>query len=300
MVQPAGGFSCARAFRADTLAAYSSAVECVIQAMHTHISEPLTLDEMAEIASLSPFHFNRMFRTITGIPPGEFLSALRLEAAKRLLLTTSLNATDICMDLGYASVGTFVTRFKQLIGVSPLQLRYLASDFTATSLQTRVSQRVEAQRMTVGHAHGVSGYITAPDAFNGLIFAGLFPKPIPHNRPVACVTLAAPGRYQILSVPDGLYYLLAAAVPWSRSALTYLLPEHGLLVAVAERPVLVRGGQASAPLDLALRPRHLADPPILGVFPPLIAGSATSGVHVSQRTFVPIAQDRSSLSRRQI
>jgi hypothetical protein len=58
--------------------------------------------------------------------------------------------------------------------------------------------------------------------------------------------------------------------------LTYLLPETGLLVAVSERPVLVRGGRASAHASLVLRPLRAADPPILGVFPPLLATPAAA------------------------
>ncbi|HEX5548326.1 MAG TPA: AraC family transcriptional regulator, partial [Ktedonobacterales bacterium] len=69
-----------RAYRPATLTAYGQTVERVIQSMRIHLSEPLSLEEMAEIAYLSPFHFNRVFRSITDIPPGEFLASLRLEA----------------------------------------------------------------------------------------------------------------------------------------------------------------------------------------------------------------------------
>ena len=275
-VQPTQQLSPARAYRANTLASYALAVERVIEAMHAHVSEPLSLDEMAEIACLSPFHFHRMFRAITGIPPGEFLAALRLNAAKRLLLTSSLSVTDVCFDLGYASLGTFTQRFKQVIGISPLQLRQLTAELAASSLEPLYDHPRAAHLTTWPPHQGITGAISAPDSFTGLIFAGLFPKPVPQGRPVACVTLTAPGPYHIVPVPDGRYYLLAAAMSRSPGALAYLLPEAGLLVGVAERLVLVRGGRASAPVNLALRPRHMADPPILGVFPPLLATPAAT------------------------
>jgi AraC family transcriptional regulator len=262
--------------RASTLTANSVTVERVIQAMYAHVSDPLSLDEMAEIACLSPFHFNRMFRALIGIPPGEFFAALRLDAAKRLLLTTSLSVTDVCFDLGYSSLGTFVTRFKQLIGLSPLQLRQLADVVVPRGIGSFPDGSREAQGLAVLSNYGVSGTITAPGPFTGLIFAGLFPKPISQGRPIACVTLAAPGRYHIASVPDGRYYLLGAAVPRSPDALSYLLPGAVMLVGVAERPVLVHGDRASGPVDLALRTRRAADPPILGVFPPLLAAPVAS------------------------
>jgi AraC-like DNA-binding protein len=278
---PAPHLTSATAYRAGTLTAHLLAVERVIHAMHAHMSEPLSLDEMAEIASLSPFHFHRIFRAIIGAPPGEFLAALRLDAAKRLLLTTSLRVTDVCFALGYASLGTFTQRFTRLIGLSPLQLRHLADELASTSLQPLADVRGGARRLTVVSSRGVRGSVTAPGSSAGPIFIGLFPRPIPQSRPVACATLAAPGPYQLGPVPDGRYYLFGAAVPRSPSPLTYLLPEAGLLVGGAERPVLVRGGQASVSADLALRPRHVTDPPIVGVFPPLLATPAGSRARMS-------------------
>lgn len=260
-----------RAFRPATLTAYGQTVERVIQSMRAQLSEPLSLEEMAEIAYLSPFHFNRIFRSITDIPPGEFLASLRLGAAKRLLLTTTLSVTDVCFELGYTSLGTFTTRFKQFVGFSPLQLRQMADELASAPIQPLLVAHSEMRLLGATRIGGVRGSITAPDSFSGLIFAGLFPKFIAQNGPVACTTVSAPGAFQIGPVPDGRYYLLAAALPWSQNALTYLLPERGMLVGVSEQSVVVRDGQASAPVELVLRPPCLTDPPILGVFPPLQA-----------------------------
>ncbi|HEX5439416.1 MAG TPA: AraC family transcriptional regulator [Ktedonobacterales bacterium] len=270
-----------RAFRPATLTAYGQTVERVIQSMRAQLAEPLSLEEMAEIAYLSPFHFNRVFRSITDIPPGEFLASLRLEAAKRLLLTTTLSVTDVCFELGYTSLGTFTTRFKQLVGLSPLQLRQMADVLASAPIQPLLVAHSEMRRLGASHTRGVRGSITAPDSFSGLIFVGLFPKFIAPNGPVACTTIPAPGAFQISPAPDGRYHLLAAALPWSRNALTYLLPERGILVGVSERPVVVNGGQASAPVELVLRPPCLTDPPILGVFPPLRAMPAASRIRAA-------------------
>jgi AraC-like DNA-binding protein len=255
--------------RTSTLTSYSQAVEQVIRIMRAQLSEPLSLEEMGEIVYMSPFHFNRVFRSIVGIPPGEFLAALRLNAAKRLLLTTSLSVTDVCFDLGYTSLGTFTERFKHLIGLSPLQLRHLAQNSAMSPLKTLDERSRQAQRLVVSTL-GLSGVISVPGPFSGLIFVGLFPKPIPQHRPIACTTLAAPGPYQIALIPDGSYYVLSAALPRSQSVLTYLLPESGVLVGVSDQSVLVRGGRASVSVDLRLRPLTPTDPPILGVFPPLL------------------------------
>jgi transcriptional regulator GlxA family with amidase domain len=101
------------------------AAERVVREMRQRLGDSLTLDEMAEIAMMSPYHFNRVFRRLTGIPPSQFLGALRLEAAKRLLLTSERSVTEICFEVGYNSLGTFTTRFNQLVGLR--QLSYASS-----------------------------------------------------------------------------------------------------------------------------------------------------------------------------
>src|SRR6266705_3561585 len=112
-----------------TLTTQTQAVERAIQAMHTHLHEVLTLEDLASVACLSPSHFHRVFCRLIGIPPGEFLSALRFQAARRLLLTTSLSVTDICFEVVYNSVGSFTSRFTQLVGLSPRLLRQRAHAF---------------------------------------------------------------------------------------------------------------------------------------------------------------------------
>src|SRR5947199_9715882 len=112
-----------------TLAAQTQAVERAIQIMHTHLHEVLTLEDLASVAYLSPSHFNRVFCRLIGIPPGEFLSALRFRAARRLLLTTSLSVTDICFEVGYTSSVSLTSRCAHLVGLSPRVLRQRAHAF---------------------------------------------------------------------------------------------------------------------------------------------------------------------------
>lgn len=117
------------------------AVERVIAAMRERIDGALSLGAMAEIAHLSPFRFVRVFRGITGIPPGEFLGALRLERAKQLLLTTDLSVSEVCFEVGYNSLGTFATRFKQLVGVQLSRMRSLPEELASALEASRESNR---------------------------------------------------------------------------------------------------------------------------------------------------------------
>src|SRR5260370_39180734 len=112
-----------------TLAAQTQAAQRAIQVMQRHLHEGLTLEDLASEACLSPSHFHRVFRRLIGIAPGEFLSALRFQMARRLLLTTPLSVTDICFEVGYTSTGSFTSRFTQLVGLSPRLLRQRAHEF---------------------------------------------------------------------------------------------------------------------------------------------------------------------------
>src|SRR5260370_38403100 len=118
-------------FREDTarhvtLVAQTQAVERAIQAMHTHLHELLTLEDLAAVACLSPWHFTRVFDRLIGIPPGDFLSALRFHAARRLLLTTPLSVPEICFEEGYTSIGAFPSRSTSRLGMSLRRCRQRA------------------------------------------------------------------------------------------------------------------------------------------------------------------------------
>lgn len=238
-------------------------IERVVQFMREHLAAPLSLDDLAQVACLSPYYFCRVFHSIVGIPPGEFLSSLRLAAAKRLLLTTNLSVTDICFEVGYCGLGSFTARFSQLVGVSPRLLRMRAQeDLRLTGKESDHFSRLEEH----GGKRGLSGYISAPETFNGVIFAGLFPKPIPQGRPAGCTILAAPGMFHILPVPEGRYFLLVAAFPRSPDPRVYLLPHYSLLVA-STGPIMIRDGVDSEQILLTLRPLRPTDPPIISALP---------------------------------
>src|SRR5215208_396437 len=80
--------ACDVAILSTTSALHYQAAELTISAMRRQLNEPMSLRELAEVAMLSPYHFNRVFRRVTGVTPCRFLNALRMEAAKRLLVTT--------------------------------------------------------------------------------------------------------------------------------------------------------------------------------------------------------------------
>lgn len=242
---------------------HQDTIEQVIQTMRTHLHSPLSLEDMADIACLSPYYFSRVFHQIVGIPPGEFLATLRLDAAKRLLLTTSLSITDICFEVGYVGLGSFTTRFTQLVGVPPRHLRHLARN---VGLPPLGKSHENIAPLSPSSGRGLTGHIQTSTPFKGLIFAGLFPKPIPQASPVRCTLLTAPGPFHITVIPDGCYFLMVAAFPFSENPHTYLLPGDSVQVGI-HGPLLIRNGIASEPVDMMLRSWRLTDPPIISALP---------------------------------
>jgi AraC-like DNA-binding protein len=260
----------ALARRASTVEAHSRAIERVIMVMREQLDEPLSLEDLARVAVISPYHFDRIFRQMVGIPPCQFLGALRMEEAKRLLLTTHLRVTDICFEVGYNSLGTFITRFNQLVGLTPRRLRLLAED-AETACMASLRNYMDFTRRPDKIKAEINGNISAPDDFEGIIFIGLFSTPIPQSRPVGCALLNKQGYYSIPLVPDGSYYVLAAGFPWSESSVRHLLTQgDSLYVGIGKDPITIKDGQVNGDLNISLRPLKLTDPPILVALPFLL------------------------------
>src|SRR5712691_3986765 len=249
------------AARHETLAAQMQAVERAIQVMHTHLHEVLTLEDLASVAYLSPSHFHRVFARVIGIPPGEFLAALRFQAARRLLLTTSLSVTDVCFEVGYTSTGSFTSRFTQRVGLSPRLLRQRAHAFEP--LPVEPAGHCPTPPSDLPRKHALLGRISAPATFRGTIYVGLFPSPIPQGKPVRCTKLSSPGAYLLHGMPDGVYHLRAAAFPVAADLHSSLLPGEKLLLANNASPLVMRHGQVSGDPDLVLHPPRLTDPPLV-------------------------------------
>jgi AraC family transcriptional regulator len=249
------------ATRHMTIAIHIQAVERAIQTMHTHLHEVLTLEDLASAAYLSPSHFHRVFGRLIGIPPGEFLSALRLQAARRLLLTTPLSVTDICFAVGYTSTGSFTSRFTHLVGLSPRLLRQRAHAFEPPPVQA--AEHCTAMPKGIARNNALLGRISAPATFRGTIYVGLFTSPIPQGAPVLCTTLRSPGVYLLNGIPDGVYHLRAAAFPMAADLHSSLLPGEKMLLGHNASPLVIRHGQVSGDPELVLHPPRLTDPPLV-------------------------------------
>ena len=88
-----------------------------------HYQEPLDLDRLARVTGVSKFHFARSFEAAFGETAIRYLTRRRIERAQDLLRAANLTVTEVCMLVGFASLGSFSSRFTQLVGESPTAYR---------------------------------------------------------------------------------------------------------------------------------------------------------------------------------
>lgn len=88
-----------------------------------HYFEPLELDELAAVAGLSKYYFQRMFTETYGLSPASHHSHRRVERAQDLLRSTTLNVTEVCHAVGFSSLGSFSSRFRELVGETPKEFQ---------------------------------------------------------------------------------------------------------------------------------------------------------------------------------
>jgi AraC-like DNA-binding protein len=91
--------------------------------MDRSFRDPLDIAALAEVALVSPAHFIREFKATFGETPHRYLQRRRVERAMYMLRNTDTSVTDICMEVGFASLGTFSRTFREIVGESPTVYR---------------------------------------------------------------------------------------------------------------------------------------------------------------------------------
>jgi AraC family transcriptional regulator len=96
----------------------------VIDYIHEHLDAELSLDHLASVVRMSPYHFARLFKSSTGLPPHQYVIAQRVERAKGLLRDAErFPLADIAAEVGFSSQSHFTRHFKRLVGVTPRLFR---------------------------------------------------------------------------------------------------------------------------------------------------------------------------------
>jgi len=92
-------------------------------AMDRRYAEPLDVPALAAVVHVSPSHFSRTFRSVFGETPHRYLQRRRVERAMFLLRVSDRSVTDICLEVGFTSLGTFSRTFSAIVGESPIRYR---------------------------------------------------------------------------------------------------------------------------------------------------------------------------------
>jgi AraC family transcriptional regulator len=99
----------------------------VVEYVDAHLGDGIALEQLAEVAALSPFHFARCLRATLHLTPHQFVTARRMERARQLLLTTRLSTSDVASRVGYRNVAHFREQFVAAFALRPSESRAGAS-----------------------------------------------------------------------------------------------------------------------------------------------------------------------------
>src|ERR1700709_1868799 len=111
-------------------------------------AQPLDVEALARGVHMSAGHLSREFRLAYGEPPYGYLMTRRIERAMALLRRGDLSVTDVCFAVGCSSLGTFSTRFTELVGVPPSEYRRQAAGWAAgmpSCIAKQVTRPIRAQ-----------------------------------------------------------------------------------------------------------------------------------------------------------
>lgn len=123
--------------------------------MDREYAEPLDVTALARTALMSPGHFQRSFRAAFGETPYSYLMTRRTERAKALLRRGDLTVTEVCLAVGCTSLGSFSSRFTELVGETPSAYRARSHEESA-AIPACVAKRL-TRPSPPSHTHGGTG-----------------------------------------------------------------------------------------------------------------------------------------------
>jgi AraC family transcriptional regulator len=213
----------------------NSAIDRAVNCIWERYSDPLSLADMAHSALLSRFHFARIFKEQTGVPPGQFLAAVRIYQAKRMLLSSSMSVAGISSAVGYGSLGSFTSHFTDSVGTSPSRFR------RASYHDVSRSGALRSGALRSGALH--SGALHSGALHSGALHSGTW-----HNNASHLGDVSACGLSSDSAVPEGAVTGTVRLPEGYAGARVYL--------GVFDTRILQRRPQSAAMLDLTSQRSH--------------------------------------------
>jgi transcriptional regulator GlxA family with amidase domain len=121
-------------------------------AMDRRYADGLEIEALAHSVHFSRAHFIRSFRAAFGEPPHRYLQRRRIERAMALLRQTDRPVTEICFDVGFASLGTFSRTFSEVIGISPSAYRERWRAIARARVPSCIAKAYDRPSSTFGEA----------------------------------------------------------------------------------------------------------------------------------------------------
>ena len=98
-------------------------IQRAITYIHGHLTEPLTLEEIARAANMSRSHLSTQFKSVTGLPPYSYLLLKRIECAVTLLRESDMPILTVAQECGFDNLANFNKTFKHITGMTPRDYR---------------------------------------------------------------------------------------------------------------------------------------------------------------------------------
>jgi AraC-like DNA-binding protein len=237
--------------------------------MREHVDRGISIEELADRYGYSKFHFSREFKKAIGVTPNEYWAALRMERSISEL-GRSGSIVNAHLKTGYRSTGTFVSSFQKNTGFTPggyreeiqkLSIWKDAKNYEEKSDVIYTHYSFDKKNPAAFQKHALSVVCNLPEDFKGLLFLGMFSKPMPNEPPIVGKAMTkTSGRFVIDRIPNGEYYALVCAIKRDANPLTYFLPKNWLRD--LDRTPHVFPLEADTEIELTLREELSTDPAI--------------------------------------
>ena len=218
------------------------------QYLRTRFRERVTIGDLSTHLAYSPSHLTRVFTSVVGTSPMDYLAAWRLHEAKHLLISHRLGVAETCHEVGYSSVGTFSRRFLRDVGTPPGSLRRIAD---------RIAERtLPAVSLLVPAAGRIRIRLDIPEEMRRTLgpapyqWVGTFPRPVPSGLPTSGTLRRHVDEVELPLAP-GSPWLLATVFPDGASVHEQLAPTNPL-VARLRVPAEPVPGTVTLPVRAAL------------------------------------------------